>query len=206
MSTLVLALIAAVAVPASAPAANAESVARAPQEPVPPVPTPVPGAREQHPFVIGAQVGWNTLAGLGLAASWTATRHLAFDAGAGYVISVPKAGARLRWNLLTSDVTPFVAAGGFWSFGRSTPQTITEKDGDSFAFQVGPAGYAQAVAGVDVQDASRFTFRFELGWSKDLTHRDLRVLSGTPDATSWKEVRLLAGDGLVLGGSFGYAF
>ena len=63
-----------------------------------------------------------------------------------------------------------------------------------------------ASAEASSRTGSDTAFRFELGWSKDLTHRDLRVLSGTPDATSWKEVRLIAGDGPVLGASVGYAF
>ena len=43
-------------------------------------------------------------------------------------------------------------------------------------------------------------------WSQPLNHRDLTLLSGTPGSTDWKEVRLIAGGGLVLGGSIGYAF
>lgn len=162
--------------------------------------------RAERPLVIRADVGWNTLAGLGLGASWAATPHLIADAGAGYVLSGPKAGARLRWNFTTAELTPFVAVGCTWSAGRGDPQTINHGQDDEFTFHVGPASYAQGVAGVDYQDGDRVSYRFEIGWAQELGHRDLQVVSGAPTNADWSEVRLISGGGFVLGGSVGYAF
>jgi hypothetical protein len=164
------------------------------------------GIRARHPLVVGADVGWNTLAGLGLDASYTAGSHLAFDVGAGYVLSGAKGGARVRWNFTTANLTPFVALGGVWSQGHADPQTFNQKDGDSFTFHVGPAAYAQAVAGLDYQDSDRMHLRVEAGWAQALRKRDLHVVSGTPESDEWNEVRLVAGGGVVVGGSIGYAF
>ena len=162
--------------------------------------------RSAHPLVLGADVGWNSLAGAGLRASWAFTPHLAVDVGAGYALSGPKGGARVRWNFLTADVTPFVALGAFASAGRSSPQVISQSGGDQFTFHVGPAAYAQAVGGLEYQSSERITYSFELGWAQALTHRDLHVISGTPDDVEWKQVRWVAGGGPVVGGSVGYAF
>jgi hypothetical protein len=67
----------------------------------------------------------------------------------------PKAGARVRWNFTTGELTPFVALGGVWSAGRGAAQTTNQgKDGE-LTFHVGPAAYAQGTAGLDCQDQGR---------------------------------------------------
>ncbi len=162
--------------------------------------------REQRPFVLRGDLGWNTLAGLGLGVSYAATAHLIVDAGVGYVLSGPKAGARLRWNFTTGALAPFVAVGGIWSAGLARPQTINQGHDDEFTFHVGQAAYAQYVVGVDLQDDDRFSYRMEIGWAQDLRARDLRLLSGTPSSADWNEVRTVAAGGLVIGGAIGYAF
>jgi hypothetical protein len=135
-----------------------------------------------------------------------ATSNLALEVGAGYVISGPKAGARLRWNFLTGDVTPYVAAGGIWSAGHSGPVVVNAGKEDEFSFHIGQAAYLQSVVGVDVQDASRFTYGFEVGWAQALNDRDLHLISGTPGDSDWKFVKAVAAGGIVVGGSVGYAF
>jgi hypothetical protein len=161
--------------------------------------------RAERPFVIRADAGWNSLAGLGLRGSWAATPHLAVDVAAGYVLPGPKVGARVRWNFSTAALTPYAAVGGFFSAGRSDPQTIND-DADAFKFHVGPAGYVQGVLGLDYQDSDRVTYSFEIGWAQALNERSLYVISGTPTASEWREVRWIAAGGPVIGGSVGYAF
>ena len=163
-------------------------------------------ARTEHPLVIRADAGWNSLAGLGLRGSWAATDRLVLDVGAGYVLAGPKAGARLRWNFSTANLTPYAALGAIVSRGHPDAQTIKQDDGDQFQFHVGPAAYAQAVAGLDFQDQDRISYSIELGWAQALNHRDVHVISGTPSDTDWREVRLVTGGGVVVGGSIGYAF
>jgi hypothetical protein len=178
---------------------------------IPPAPAAVADARSipprtDRPFVVRAEVGWNSLAGLGLRGSWAATDRLMLDVGAGYVLAGPKAGARLRWNFTTASLTPYVALGAIVSRGHADPQTIKQDDGDQFQFHVGPAAYAQAVAGLDFQDRDRISYSFEVGWAQALNHRDVHVVSGTPSDKDWREVHLATDGGLVAGGSIGYAF
>jgi hypothetical protein len=177
--------------PATAPPSALSAAARA--------------SRAEHPFVVRADAGWNSLAGLGVRGSWTATPHLAFDVAAGYVLPGPKLGARVRWNFSTEALTPYVALGGTYSAGRSSPQTIGE-GGDAFTFHVGPAAYAHGVIGLDYQDRDRVTYSFEVGWAQALNDRSLYVISGSPSAADWREVRWIAAGGPVVGGAVGYAF
>ena len=177
----------------------------------PPEPPPVPSvaevsARMEHRLALRADLGWNGLAGFGLRGSWEATPRLAVDSGAGYVLAGPKAGARVRWNFMTADLSPYVAVGAIVSAGRRGPQTITGDDGDAFTFHVGPAAFAQAVAGLDFQGRDRISYSFELGWAQALNGRDLHVISGSPSANDWREVRFAAAGGPVIGGAVGYAF
>ena len=178
--------------------------------PAPPETSSPPAAttavsRAERPFVIRADAGWNSLAGLGVRGSWAATLHLAVDVAAGYVLPGPKVGARVRWNFSTAALTPYAALGGFFSAGRSDPQTIGD-GADAFTFHVGPAAYAQSVLGLDYQDRDRVTYSFELGWAQALNQRSLYVISGAPTQAEWREVRWIAAGGPVVGGSVGYAF
>jgi hypothetical protein len=178
----------------------------APSAPVSLAEARVAPPRTDHPFVIRADVGWNSLAGLGLRGSWAATDRLMLDVGAGYVLAGPKAGARLRWNFTTAALTPYAALGAIVSRGHADAQTIKQDDGDQFQFHVGPADYAQAVAGLDFQDQDRISYSVEVGWAQALSHRDVHVISGKPSDADWREVHLATDGGLVVGGSIGYAF
>jgi hypothetical protein len=166
------------------------------------LPTPV---RAEHPFVVGAEAGWNGLAGLGLRASWNATPRFALEVGAGWVVSGPKAGARARWDFLDGAFTPYVALGAFASAGRAGAQSFNDAN-DPFTFHVGPALYGQGVAGIEARDSDRVVWSLEVGWAQDLTGRSLYVLSGQPSAKDWSEVRAIAGGGPVVAASVGYAF
>jgi hypothetical protein len=165
-------------------------------------PAPV---RAAHPFVVGAEAGWNGLAGLGARASWNATPRLALEIGAGFVVAGPKAGARARWDFLDGAFTPYVALGGFASAGRAGAQSINDAN-DPFTFHVGPALYGQGVVGLETRDADRVTYGLEAGWAQDLTGRSLYVVSGHPTSKNWSEVRAIAGGGLVVAATVGYAF
>lgn len=182
--------------------AAAAKISAAPIAPVVPPPPP----RAAHPFVIRADVGWNSLAGAGLRGSWMATTQLAVEAGAGYVLAGPKGGARLRWNFSSANLSPYAAVGGLWSRGLPDTKTINQGQQDEFSFHLGQAVYLQSVLGLDYQDDNRFTFGLEVGWAQALNHRDLHVVSGKPTDADWKFVKAVAGGGIVLGGSIGYAF
>src|SRR5687768_11147304 len=67
--------------------------------------------RAQKKLMVGAELGWNGLAGLGLNASYHVLPWLSVDAGVGLSSFRVKTGIRARANLLTSELTPFVAAG-----------------------------------------------------------------------------------------------
>ena len=196
-ASLLLALLGSAAF-AQAPAALTTSAPSSAASPIP--------IRDAHPVTLRADAGWNSLSGLGLRGSYMATSHLALEAGAGYVLAGPKAGARVRWNFTTTDLTPYVAVGGLWSGGHSAPVMLNQGKQDEFSFHVGQAAYLQSVVGMDFQDRGHLTYGFEIGWAQALNRRDVRVVSGTPADMDWNFVKAVAGGGLVLAGSVGYAF
>jgi hypothetical protein len=163
-------------------------------------------ARADHPLVLSVNAGWNTIAGLGVEASLRLREQFYLDAGAGCVVSGPKGGARLRWNLSDDDGwTPFASAGVVHSLGPHSDQHI---DGSApFTFRVGPETWAQLVVGFDGQDhGDRWVWRWELGWAQPLYRRELRLIAGQPSDADWTQVKLIAAGGLVVGVSVGYAF
>jgi hypothetical protein len=187
--------------PAARPSAAVPQVIPAEEEPV-----SEDDARLARPFVLSAQLGLNSLAGAGLAASLMVTRHLALEAGLGLGLSGGKIGARARWNFTTSTWAPFAAAGVIHATGIDQPVEF-KSDNDLFHYKVGKATWLQLAGGLDGQGpGDHWAVRFEGGWAVPLEDDGLQVIDGNPTSDDWKAVKLVTRGKLVLGASIGYAF
>jgi hypothetical protein len=159
--------------------------------------------RDKRRVMLGLELGWNGLAGLGLNASYNALSRLAFDAGVGLSGTGLKTGLRARVNLLTSEWTPFLGAGILYGFGLGNREVTIP--GNPLSFKVGPSPFAQLVAGVAFNDEGGFTLLLSAGYAA-LLRTNITVTSGPPDATSRQAIALITGGGLSLGVTLGYSF
>ena len=73
--------------------------------------------RTRLPWTIASELSWNGLSGLGLIVGWSPHPFVTLEAGGGGGTSGARLGLRARWNILTTHVTPFLAAGGVFNFG-----------------------------------------------------------------------------------------
>ena len=166
--------------------------------------------REQRRINLALETGWNSLTGIGLGGGYQLTSHVALDGGIGQSVSGTRFGLRGRYNLLTSGWTPFVAAGAFYSAGRSRSETIENVDDDgrrtSFDVRLEGSAFAQGVAGMSYVGDGGFTFMAALGYAKLLGDDPVRVTKGTTGPADRRLLRTLYGSGPVISLAMGYAF
>lgn len=138
---------------------------------------------------------------MGLNVWYQLTPRFALDSGIGFSSAVAKLGARLRYNFITDDFTPFVAAGlsvGTGSFG----QTLYR---DEARYTLGVSPYAQALAGVTYQRRSGLALMAGVGWSQLLVPRNF-AWKAAPTPRQRKEMPIEVASGLLASFAVGYAF
>ena len=180
-------------------------------------------SREERPFSLSFLTGWNALAGTGLQASFNLSTHWALDTGAGLSAGGPRAGAQVRYNLLASNLTPFVAAGVQASTGFSATlssdntgptrdgldrlgATDRSDDGPSFRYRVLPTLATVPTLGVTYQSWGGFAFSAAAGYAFNLTGKTYKVTEGAVTEKQLQATNIILGDGPVLALSLGHAF
>jgi hypothetical protein len=176
--------------------------------PLPPVDEP---SRAARPLAIWGSLGWNSLAGFGLGLSYSFTPHITADAALGVASIGLKSGARLRYNLFAKNWTPTLGVGFQYGPGaervvmRGDSETSAPNDPDADAeVTIEPSAFLQAMAGMSYQGKGGFNALFGVGYSVLLDEDNVRAHSG--GAETVKLVRRIAGSGIVLEVTLGYAF
>jgi hypothetical protein len=162
--------------------------------------------RAQKKLMVGAELGWNGLAGFGVNASYHVLPWLSVDAGVGLSSFRVKTGIRARANLLTSEWTPFVAAGFLYGIGYGNEVLTTPVGtGESASFRLGASPFLQLVGGVDYTSDSGFTLLVTVGYAA-LLRQNVTYVSNPPSAAGQSLVNTLLGSGISAGLTLGYSF
>ncbi|HLL52279.1 MAG TPA: hypothetical protein VK447_01950 [Myxococcaceae bacterium] len=162
--------------------------------------------RAQKKLMVGAELGWNGLAGFGVNASYHVLPWLSFDAGAGMSSFRLKTGIRARANILTSEWTPFVAAGFLYGFGFGDQVFTTPVGtGETASFRVGGSPFLQLVGGVDYTSDSGFTLLGTVGYVM-LLRQNVTFVSNPPSAAAQGILNTTFGSGISVGLTLGYSF
>jgi hypothetical protein len=203
--------------PVPAPATKAPATPTA-SEPVPPVKPALPDTRPQLPIraerrlVLTAEMGWNTLAGFGPVLTYHVNPHFSAELGVGLSLLGGKAGLRVRYNLLTSSLTPFVGVGFSVAsgFGRFTTDPQNDPEGDPTrepaTIDVPPAKQVLGIVGIDYIHRRGFTFVAGAGWSQIVDGGGYELIEGTLTEEDEKGFDIIFNGGLVITLGFGYAF
>jgi opacity protein-like surface antigen len=184
---------------AAAPAASAPEAAAPTASAARPI-------RADRRIMVGAELGWNSLAGFGVNAAYHVLPWFSVDAGVGMSSFGLKTGLRARANLLTSEWTPFVAAGFLYGVGSgdrvlTTPINASE----SVSFRLGGSPFVQAVAGVDYTSDSGFTLLVTAGYAF-LMGSNVNFVGNPPSAAGVQVLNTAFGSGLSAGVTLGYSF
>jgi hypothetical protein len=168
------------------------------------VPPPLP-SREARPFALTGSLGWNSLAGFALGATYSFDPHVSADIAFGVGTIGLKTGARVRYNLFESSWTPSFGLGV--QYGPGSVRSAVFKganQGEEAELLVESSAFAQGIAAMSYQGQSGFTALFGLGYSVLLDADNVRHLSGSEETAD--AVRFVTGSGMVFEIALGYAF
>lgn len=186
--------------PPPMPAASALPVT--PEEP-PTVSGPDLSVRELRRFSVAAELGWNTLAGLGVNAGYNLAPWLSLDGGFGLSMVGLKGGLRIRANMLESNWTPIIAAGLLYGAGSGGDTVEVEGTDDKAEMRIRRSYYIQSVVGANYTGDTGFTATLTAGYAV-LLRDNAEFVSGSREV--FDDVRPFLGSGVVIGVSLGYAF
>lgn len=175
-------------------------------EPPPPPPRDLDARpiRLRRPFIIGGELGWNGLAGLGVIFSYHPIPQLALDSGLGLSLTGWRIGGRVRYNFLTGDWTPFLGAGAAFASGYGDQAIDAQYGTDKAKMKVAPSPFAQVAGGVNYTGTEGFVFTAAAGYSFLLKDKNTTYVSGSTDAYNY--VKGIYDGGIILSVAFGYAF
>lgn len=168
---------------------------------------PDPPVRERRKFGFAGELGWNSLAGLGVNVLFRPVSHLSLDLAAGLSSVGWKLGARGRYNFLPSSWTPTVGVGfihGTGSEGGGMYLGPSSSGPGPLIVGVKASPFLQLVGGVEYCGDSGFTFLATAGWAVLLA--DNVDISGAPSADQRSSIDHAYGSGPVMSAAFGYSF
>lgn len=221
----------AISAPAPPPAASSETLETPYEDTLPATPkAPPSAARKSEAPAFGAdkrplgpirarrrlallgELGWNGLAGFGAILTYHAHPHLAFDLGGGFSLTGWKAGARVRYNLLTSNMTPFIGIGGNATSGlgefTSDPADREHKEPGAvpFTLDIKPSYFLQYVVGFDFLHHRGFNMLGALGYAQLLNDKNVILVDGELTHDEKQAVDFIFKGGIVISLAAGYAF
>lgn len=139
---------------------------------------PPPNPRKGAPFVVGLELGANSLASvLGGRLTWYPFQNIALDAGGSWSQSGLRGGFGARYFLSDSFSSPFV--GVAWKRSAGVDSASLD-DGKSTASQVtiNSIQWVDAQVGYEIRNSDGLVVIFTTGWSFAIT----------PEADRWKKV------------------
>lgn len=164
---------------------------------------PTLSIREQRRWVIAGEIGWNSLPGFGPTLTYNIVPELSLDTGFGVSMVGPKVGLRVRGNLLRSNWTPTFGAAILYGAGTSHQDVDATVRGENVTYRLYRSPFAQFTAGASYTGSDGFAFLAIVGYAI-LLRENAVFVDGSRDA--FDTIRNLAGSGVVVAASFGYAF
>jgi hypothetical protein len=204
--------------PTAAPiaAAAAPPTAASPAAPVPRADIrPLGPIRARRRLALTGEIGWNGLAGFGPVLTYHVTPHFSMDLGAGVSFFGWKAGARGRYNFMTTPFTPFLGVGinatsGLGEFTIEPKDRAPGADGEPnqspITLDVKPSYLLQTVVGFDFIHKRGFTLIGCLGAAILLNDDNVEVLAGTLENDEEQAIDFFFKSGAVVSMAAGYAF
>lgn len=168
--------------------------------------------RAQRRLALLGEIGWNGLAGFGAVLAYNANPHLAFDLAGGFSLFGWKAGLRGRYNILASNMTPFVGVGfnatsGLGEF-TSDPKDREGNDPTAvpFTLDVKASYLIQYTVGFDFLHRRGFNMVGALGYAQLLNHDNVVLVDGRLTEDERRAVDFFFKNGPVISLAAGYAF
>ena len=173
-------------------------------------PPPPPHPRVEAPFVVGVEMGINSLGSLvGGRFTWYPFQQVALDLGGGWSAAGMRGGVGARYFLCRKFNAPFVGVSWMRSGGVDSARLDDGKDGaHQFEVEIKNIQWINALVGYEIRRVDGLTLGFTTGWSFALTSKKDRSQTkcGTlsNDAKDWLD--FATGSGPVATLTVGYGF
>lgn len=175
-------------------------------------PPPPPNPREAAPFVVGLELGVNSLGSLlGVRAAWYPVQQVAIDLGGGWSAAGMRGGIGARYFLMNKFNSPFVGA----AYMRSGGSDSAALDGNTGADRkyyvvINNLQFVNAIAGYEFRWTDGLTVTLTTGWSFVLTDKKDRydIKWGENDMSSDAKDQLdfATGSGPIAAAVVGFGF
>lgn len=173
-------------------------------------PPPPPNPREAAPFVVGLELGINSLGSIvGGHLSWYPFQQVAIDLGGGWSQAGMRGGLGARYFLSKKFSSPFVGVAYMRSGGvDSADLTTGEQDAPTYDVRIENLQFLNAVAGYEIRRPDGLVVTMTTGWSFALTPEKERYIKSWGDLTSDEQDQLdrATGSGPVVSVMVGYGF
>jgi hypothetical protein len=167
---------------------------------------PPPNPREAAPFVIGVEMGINSLGSLvGGHFTWYPFQQVALDLGGGWSLAGMRGGVGARYFLFDGSNSPFVGA----SWMRSGGVDLDSSTFDSKAqYRVNNIQWVNALVGYEIRRPDGLSLTFTTGWSFATTPEKDRYhpISGSLSSSDKDWLDYTTGSGPVASLMVGYGF
>jgi hypothetical protein len=170
-------------------------------------PPPPPNPRAAAPFVVGLELGANSLGSLvGGHFSFYPFQQLALDFGGGWSLAGMRGGIGARYFLSQKFNAPFVGA----AWMRSTGVDSASLDGGEQTWNetlIHPLQFLNLVAGYEFRTTDGLVVTLTTGWSHVLTpEKERSVVKGTLSSEAKDWLDWTTSSGPVVSGMVGYGF
>jgi len=175
-------------------------------------PPPPPNPREVAPFVIGIEMGINSLGSLvGGHFTWYPFQQIALDLGGGWSTAGMRGGVGARYFLSDKFNSPFIGA-AYMRSGGSDSAALDGNSGEDRKYYVviNNLQFVNAVAGYEYRRPDGLTVALTTGWSFALTPKadryDIRWGAGSMSSDAKDQLDWMTGSGPIASIMVGYGF
>jgi hypothetical protein len=174
-------------------------------------PPPTPNPRDAAPFVIGVELGINSLGSLvGGHFTWYPFQQVALDLGGGWSLAGMRGGVGARYFLFDGFNSPFVGASWMRSGGVDLDSSTLDgkTPDDKPHYRVNNIQWVNALVGYEIRRPDGLSLTFTTGWSFATTPEKDRYnqISGSLSSSAQDWLDYSTGSGPVASILVGYGF
>jgi len=162
--------------------------------------------REVRRAAVTANIGWNSLTGVGVTYHQYVAKQMGVDLGLGLSLTGFKFGGRFRYLFMEKNFSPFVSGGLMYGLGFGDSELELVSNGNSFHYTIGPSPFGQIGGGIEYLSKGGFLIMANIGYAILLNSGNYEITRGvaTPEDLSIMDV--MFGSGIVMEFTIGYAF
>jgi len=164
--------------------------------------------REVRSNAITANIGWNSLTGVGIIYHNYLAKQMGLEVGIGLATTGFKLGGRFSYLFSEKNFSPFVSGGFMYGLGFGDIEIDYEntETGNKFSYTISSSPFAQIGGGIEYLSNKGFLISGILGYAILLKDSNYEITKGVPSKDELTAMDIAIGSGIVIEFTIGYAF